>query len=110
MPKVASKIVDGLDKSDGAPGAIPTVELADESKDEPPIPGRQRGTKNYTVEELEMLTDCMAYVAPIGPDKISKAINTYVRIAKERGWPERNEKALRQKWDKVSKRYEVNFT
>ena len=98
MPKVALKIVDGLDKSDGVPGTIPTAKLADKSKDEPPIPGCQCGTKNYTVEELEMLTDCMAYATPIGPDEISKAINTYVCIVKDRGWPERNKKSLSQKW------------
>ena len=109
MIKGTSKIVDALDKPDTAPGAIPTSELVDENKNDLPISGCQHGTKNYTVEELEMLTNCMAFAAPIGPDEVSKAIDTYVRIVKDKGWPERNEKALRQKWDKVKRVYKLNF-
>lgn len=66
-----------------------------------PIGGRRHGAKGYTVEELELLNKCMDAAVPIGPQGISDAIILYNRIAKERGWAIRGEKALRQKWDKV---------
>ena len=86
------------------PADPPANELVDENADdEPPITGRQRGARNYTLGELTLLNSCMAATVPIGPDGVSDAVNLYNCIAKERGWAKRREKPLRQKWEKVSK-------
>ena len=98
-----SRIVDLLNQSDITLGNPPTtVDPVNTNEDDTPATGRQRGAKNYTNAELTLLNKCMAAAAPIGPQEITAALATYSRIAKDKGWVARGEKALRQKWDKVS--------
>jgi len=98
----SGNIVELLDQSDVVSGHPPLDEPLDNNeKNEAAFSGRQRGAKNYTYAELTLLTKCMKATVPIGPHGIGDAINLYKRLAKDKGWAERGEKALRQKWDKV---------
>jgi len=111
--KGASKVLDALDQPNTALGNPPVdepVQADSNENDEPPVTGRQRGAKNYTLAELNLLNRCMAIAAPIGPQGVTEAVNLYNRVAKDKGWAERREKALRQKWDKVSTIYIPGFT
>jgi hypothetical protein len=63
--------------------------------------GRARGAKNYSTGELKLLIDCVRETGPIGPQGYGEVAALYNRIAKERHWAHRNEKPLRQRWDKV---------
>lgn len=91
-----------MDQCDTISGNPPANEpLDDNENSEPAIAGRQRGAKNYTYAELALLAKCMKAAVPIGPQGTGDAINLYKRLAKDKGWAERGEKALRQKWDKV---------
>jgi hypothetical protein len=99
--KGSSKVVELMDQSDIISGNPPANEPPDDN--ELAITGRQRGAKNYTYAELTLLAKCMKAAVPIGPQGTGDAINLYKRLAKDKGWAERGEKALRQKWDKVRK-------
>lgn len=101
--KGSSRITELLDQVDAVtPNQPADLEPADDDEDgEPPITGRQRGAKNYTLGELTLLNKCMEAAVPIGPKGITEAFKLYNRIAKEKGWTSRREKALRQKWEKV---------
>jgi hypothetical protein len=69
--------------------------------DEPPINGRQRGAKSFTIAELTLLNKCMEAAVPIGQQGVMEAIRLYNRVATDKRWVVRGDKALQQKWDKV---------
>ena len=110
--KCSSKVIELMEQHDilsvtNAPVDEPVSNV--ENTDDPPVTGRQRGAKNYTTEELALLNECMKAAVPIGPQGVTEAISLYKRVAKDRGWAVRGEKALRQKWDKVSEAHNHLF-
>ena len=103
--------MNALDQLDATAGEPPSTNepVGKIEIDEPPVTGRQRGAKNYSLPELTLLNKCMAFATPIGPQGVTEAITLYNRAAKEKGWVPRGDKALRQKWDKVSRVPTPNF-
>ena len=93
--KGSSKVVELLDNSVISSGDPPVNEQADDNgNDELLVTGRQRGAKNYTLAELTLLNKYMEAAVPIGPQGIAQAINLYNRVAREKKWAIRGEKAL----------------
>ena len=75
----------------------------EDAVEDTPVTGRQKGAKNYSPAELKLLIACVQATVPIGSDGFVEAAKLYNRIAAERGWVERGEKPLRQRWEKVKK-------
>ena len=106
--KGSSKILEKLDQADSTstdPAADVEKTLEDNETNETSVSGRKCGTTNYMLPELTLLNKCMKAATPIGPSAIEDALKVYSCLSRDKGWAERDNKALRQKWDKVGHLY-----
>ena len=102
--KGASKILTALDEL--TPGLDNQHEVTGDLGDEAgtkdsATAGRQRGAKNYSNDELELLISCVNESVGV-PQGFKGIAALYNRIATENGWATRGANPLSQRWEKVA--------